>query len=230
MFTLSPWQAAGLWNVGIVASPFALLPFSGPLGLPLATYYSAVTAGSWFATGQYIPGWANRFFAPFASFVPQSSYIPSGPVESGRAYVRKALSGEMVNGRLAKANDAFSTYARAKIVERDGPNADEREKTLCEIADSTTKWMDNAQRRADFRTAYQQASGNQRALLLLANLLRPGSKDLSDKDLASYAGSMLSFGEKSEKMTPEDVLQALLFKLGGASVVEAMSQEVAARC
>lgn len=217
--------------------------------LPANTYATALTVGSWFGRddgfgfssaifrpGYYTPGDANRGI-PDRVVPPQlSGHYPPALEDRARDYVRKALNKEWMpdKKRYATGYDAYTTTQHAEISKSEqAAGAEGREKAVWDLADSLKDWMDNGDKRADYNAAWgairrSKGSASEKLAAQVANLLIPGSSELTD-DVARTAAAHLKPAEMPAEKTPAAIMAAYIRKLGGETVAQSLVDEVSAQ-
>lgn len=231
----SPWMYSEHYTG--VAGGLYYFGSSFTQGLSPNSYATALTIGGWYSgNGRYEAGRANSLFAPRATAQQQSGGYPPALEDRARDYVRKALSKQWMpdNKRYATGYDAYTTNQHAEISRSEqAGNAEGREKTVWDLADSLKDWVENGDKRADYSAAsdaIRRSSGSysEKLAAQVANLIVPGSTEVTE-EVARTALGHLKAAEMPTDKSPNAIMAAYIRKLGGETVAQSLVDEVSAQ-
>lgn len=242
-YGISPWQYSILtWNS---FSMLNLVP-----SLPPGTFSAVASVGTWFGAGQvgfpsstiwspgatYAPGWANRFFAPWAASAQPAAPYPAALEDRAKDYVRKALAKDWIEEykRPATAYDAYTPAQHGEMNKAEqAAGVEGRDKAVWELADSVKEWMENAGQRAEYHAALEEIarsrkSPEEKRAAQLANLMAPGSIEATEEVARSVAARM-NPGQPPADKNPNAIMATYIQKMGGETVLQSLLDEVAAQ-
>ncbi len=196
--------------------------------LPLSTFGAASTIGGWFEQGTYIPGSANWRLpsAPYQN--PQSDSFPIAREQRAGNYIDAALAKDQNTGKNAypSAYNAYSTKAHSDIrAGEEGVGLKGQDDKAVKIADGLRGWIDDGDKRADFAAGVEKMGGSpygKDVAAGLANLLAPNPTGEVSKAGAEAAAALLTKDEMPSEQTANKILNKLIEKLGGESVVRSI--------